>query len=432
MDRVVDAPLERWLAALELPGVLARIETELRERMLSRSILFGDAPLPTFASPFLVCGPELDAWKAQSEHLVANIERVAHEALDDRALYDRLGLQPQARPLLEIDPGYRQITVLSRPDTITRGDQLTFLEFNCDSPAMMSFSDELSAALLELEPYAAFRGRSPAEREMTRTLLDTLLTCYREYGGQSTAPTIAITDWAGQKTRYEHRRIAARFEELGYPTVVCDPREFRRAGKALEVAGRTIEIVYRRALFGEILDRQSEVEALLGAYRDGTICMVNSLRSYVASSKTLLAVLCEQGSDHRIAPTRILTKRRIAELLASPTKTSVVKRGESHGGMHVLLPGVTSDEQWKRGLEAAAGEPWPWIEQELCVIPHVEVVALVDGVATRVPKFVNWNPFMFGGSYAGGIARVSDTPLINISLGGGLLPTWRLDVLSAS
>jgi hypothetical protein len=36
---------------------------------------------------------------------------------------------------------------------------------------------------------------------------------------------------------------------------------------------------------------------------------------------------------------------------------------------------------------------------------------------------MNYNPFVFRGSYGGGIARVSDSQLINICLGGGLLPT---------
>ncbi len=42
----------------------------------------------------------------------------------------------------------------------------------------------------------------------------------------------------------------------------------------------------------------------------------------------------------------------------------------------------------------------------------------------EVEKHYNWNPFMFGGRYAGGLVRVSSTPLINITLGGGLLPTF--------
>jgi len=42
----------------------------------------------------------------------------------------------------------------------------------------------------------------------------------------------------------------------------------------------------------------------------------------------------------------------------------------------------------------------------------------------RERKFFNFNPFLFNGVYAGAIARASNTELINITLGGGLLPTF--------
>ena len=47
---------------------------------------------------------------------------------------------------------------------------------------------------------------------------------------------------------------------------------------------------------------------------------------------------------------------------------------------------------------------------------------LRDGSVVACEKYFNWNPFVFGGKFAGSIVRVSDSPLINITLGGGLIP----------
>jgi hypothetical protein len=287
---------------------------------------------------------------------------------------------------------------------------------------MMAFADAVGECQLELEAFAPLRDSLRASR-MTDALLETLRACWREFGGRDEAPSIAITDWEGQKTRWEHRRIAARFEAAGCPTVVCDPRAFARDGRALTVDGRRIDVVYRRALFTELLARQAEVDALLGAYRDGAICMVNSLRSYLASSKTLLALLCERSVAPEIARTAMLTPARIAELRAGAAP-GVLKRGESHGGHHVLLPGVASDGEWGRALDAAEGEPWPWVEQEYHPLPKLEVRVADGDRFRREHKFYNWNPFLFGGRMVGSIARASDTPLINITLGGGLLPAF--------
>jgi hypothetical protein len=405
---------------------MERTERALAEALEKREIFFGDKLLPTFVLPFLIEGSELDAWKHHSSALAAMIEKIAHRVLAEPELFRMLRLRPEAQELMRIDPGYRGIAVLSRPDAIIAEDGPVFLEFNCDSPAMMAFSDEVASCLCELEPLANHRERLRTE-QMTPRLLETLLECYREYGGSTWPPTIAITDWPGQKTRYEHRLIARQFEAAGYPTLVCDPRAFRRSGKMLEVEGRAVHLVYRRALFTELLDRQTEVEALLGAYRDGSICMVNPLRSYLASSKSLLAYLCEAGETDedakcikRIASTHLLTPERVEALRSGPGR-HVLKRAESHGGLHVLLPGLVTDEQWNRALDEAQSDPW--IMQEQYPVPKLTMIERKDGRVSRTDKFFNWNPFLFGGRYAGGIARASDTPLINITLGGGLLPT---------
>jgi glutathionylspermidine synthase len=409
------SPIDSLLEELERDRPrYRRLAQALEEALRARGIFFGDGLLPTFVVPFAVDNRQLQRWHHDCEGVAARIEAVAREALDDAALFERLHLQPAARELLRIDPGYRRITTLSRPDAVVDGDWLRIVEFNSDSPAMMSFCDAVGECLLEL-------GHLPRARfhlsNMTGALLETLLGCWHEFGG-SGLPTIAITDWSGQKTRYEHQRIAAAFQAAGAPTVVCDPRAFSRREGRLEVDGRVVQLVYRRALFTELLARQSEVEPLLSAYRDGRICMVNSLRSYLASSKTLLAHLCAVDSAEQLARTEILTAPRIEEL-RRPPRRHVIKRGESHGGLHVLLPGLADESAWQEALDSARQEAW--VVQDYCELPKLR---LPDGEGRLSEKYFNWNPFLFDGRCAGSMARASDTPLINITLGGGLLPTF--------
>ncbi len=394
----------------------------MNEALERRKIRFGDGLLPTFPLPFFVLSPELARWKQQSEHLVSAVEQIAQEALTDDSLYSALGLRPDAKPFLEIDPGYRRVTMLSRPDALITQDGVVFVEFNCDSPAMMAFSDAVTECLLEIDLLSRFRDRIRSE-QMTLQLLETLLGCYREYGGKVWPPTVAITDWPGQKTRYEHQEIARVFEQAGYPTVVCDPRAFQKVDGRLEVEGRTIHLVYRRALFLELLDRQSEVGALLSAYRDGTICMVNSLRSYLASSKMLFAHLSDNPSllpDRTVAQTIRVTAQNHGQLRQDKDRW-VLKRAESHGGEHVLLPNLAEESHWAQAWEDARSSTW--VAQRYHSVPTMTVRRSHQNDLISERKYFNWNPFLFAGRYAGGIARASETPLISITRGGGLLPT---------
>jgi hypothetical protein len=421
-----DPAIESLYAALiRTPAMLERAEAALGAALAARRVFFGDKPLPTFVLPFFVEQRQLEVWTRHSTELAQWIDEIAWAALENPEIFAALRLRPDAQEWMRIDPGYRRIAVLARPDAVVGPDGPVFLEINCDSPAMMTFSDLVASCLIEIEPLAALKPKLRIE-QMTPILLETLLTCYREFGGSASPPTIAITDWGGLKTRYEHQAIAQHFEAAGYPTIVCDPRAFRRSDGKLEVEGRIIHLVYRRALFTELLERKEEVTALIDAYRDGTICMVNSLRSYLASSKTLLAHLCERvGRDRaglagRIAATWMITPERAISLRKEPRR-HVLKRAESHGGLHVLLPGLATEQAWLKAIEEAAHDPW--IMQEEHPVPKLTVLERRGGEVVAAEKHFNWNPFLFGGRYAGGIARCSDTPLINITLGGGLLPT---------
>jgi hypothetical protein len=418
----------RFDAAVDLFGTaraLEAAEADLQAKLRDRGIYFGDGLIPTYAFAFVMSREHVARWSADAELLIRAAEHLACRLAEDDRFYDEMGLDREAIELMRIDPGYREICVLCRPDGIPIGGDLKFCELNCDSPAMMMFLDLVGECLLELDAFASLRANGKPASAADR-LLDTLVACYREYGGGGGEPTIAITDWDGQKTRYEHRKIAEHFQHRGYATVVTDPRAFRRAGGKLELDGRRIDLVYRRAIASELIERRTEVEALLGAYRDRTICMVNPLRSALAGAKSLLSVIAGgtglppelRGAAELVPRTLLLDNDAArAEVRGAPLRW-VLKKSVSHGGLGVVLPGVEPDH--RDALAASVHETW--IAQEYLQIPRVRVPVVREGAVAHDLKYYNWNPFVFGGRYAGGMARVSDTPLINITLGGGLLP----------
>ncbi len=398
--------------------MLESSERELRKMLQDRGVLFGEDLLPTYAYAFVLAHELNDRWVARAEQLIAATESVAHQLLDDVALFESMGLSRESLEFVRIDPGYKRICVLCRPDGVPVGTDMKFVEINCDSPAMMMFLDLVGNCLLELEPFAPMRGTYRPSSAADQ-LLATLLECYREFGGQGT-PTIAVADWAGQKTRYEHQRLVEHFEARGYPALVCDPRAFRLVDGKLYVEDRKIDLVYRRALASEIIERRSELEPLLRAYRDGTVCMVNPLRSYVASAKSLLTHLAMTSGVDCIPRTLMLDTKEARDMVSASPSRWVLKKSESHGGEAVVLPGERSAAAWQAALAASAHEVW--IAQEYLDLPRLAMPVADGNRVSRTEKYYNWNPFIFGGKYSGSIVRVSHTPLINITLGGGLLP----------
>jgi hypothetical protein len=396
---------------------LVACERDLQELLRARGIFFGEGLLPTYAYAFLAPRAQIDRWASQADRLIESVERAAQRLVTDHRFYESMGLSDQALKLVRVHPGYNRICVLCRPDGIPVGQDVKFVEINSDSPAMMMFIDVVAQCLLELDAFAWLRPHKPPSA--ADRLLETLIDCYREYGGART-PTIAIADWEGQKTRYEHKRLAEHFTAHGYETLVCDPRAFKRIDGELRVDDRRIDLVYRRALASEMIARASEIGPLLDAYTDGTVCMVNPLRSFVGGAKSVLSYIANE--TEAIPRTLLLDSQKARDIVRSSPSKWVLKKSESHGGENVILPDRANRAAWNAALDSSTREMW--IAQEYIGVPQIAVSIVEGDSVVQVPKHYNWNPFMFGGRYAGGLVRVSSTPLINITLGGGLLPTF--------
>jgi len=104
----------------------------------------------------------------------------------------------------------------------------------------------------------------------------------------------------------------------------------------------------------------------------------------------------------------------------------VVKAASSYGGKDVFLGRETDQQTWNAVVEKHIGSE-DWVVQEYVNIPQEIFPEIRDeGVYLKLKK-VNINPFAFIGKYGGTISRVSDKSIINVSAGGGIVPTMSIN-----
>ena len=92
-----------------------------------------------------------------------------------------------------------------------------------------------------------------------------------------------------------------------------------------------------------------------------------------------------------------------------------------YGGKDVYIGRETTREAWEKIMLDHINDE-SWIVQEYINIPKDDFPEISDSVMFR-SKYVNINPFALSGNYAGTITRISDRSVINVSAGGGLVPT---------
>jgi uncharacterized circularly permuted ATP-grasp superfamily protein len=107
----------------------------------------------------------------------------------------------------------------------------------------------------------------------------------------------------------------------------------------------------------------------------------------------------------------------------SDNRTRLVLKPASEYGGHGVALGIETDQaEWDRIVSDHAGRG-DYIVQEYVPVPEEMFPTVEDGhVQMRLKRF-NINPFGIGGRYGGMITRISDRAVINVSAGGGLLPS---------
>jgi uncharacterized circularly permuted ATP-grasp superfamily protein len=202
-------------------------------------------------------------------------------------------------------------------------------------------------------------------------------------------------------------------------------------------------VVYRRAVLSELVERKHDVRGFLDAYRAGVAPFVNTFRCRLSEDKAFFALLTDEAfaalmtkDEHALVERVIPWTRKLEErhTLREGEKVDliphvleqreglVLKPAHGHGGQSVLVGDETEASVWRAAVERHLGAAF--VVQARQAIPE-ETFPVCDGGALAFePLKLNVNPFYTGGHDAGAVARASRASVINVSAGGGSVPTF--------
>ena len=236
----------------------------------------------------------------------------------------------------------------------------------------------------------------------------------------------------------EFRIVCAAAEAAGLEALWGSLDELAYDGSQLRLRDEPVQLVYRRALLEDLPEGD-----LIAAARDRRAAVVNPFRARVANNKKLFALLLDERFAHLVSEperrlieetipwTRVLAPGRtsygdwvvdLLQFVSDNRERLVLKPASDYGGHGVSLGMETDESRWDRLIEEHADQG-DYVVQEYVPVPEEMFPTVEDGhVQMRLKRF-NINPFGIGGRYAGMITRISDRAVINVSAGGGLLPS---------
>jgi uncharacterized circularly permuted ATP-grasp superfamily protein len=416
----------------------------LRDAFLEAGIAFAGTPMRSFLRPHLVERAAWDELRDSGRALLELAARVARRVFDGDAgrLCAYLGIPAAQARWMMLDPGEPDV-LLSRLDAFATPDGPRFIEINSDAPAGFGYGDRMAEVFGRLPLFREFAaGRRVAYVPSAPPLVEAILAQWRRRGGRS-APVVAIVDWSDVKTRSDQEILRASLQEAGARCLLADPREMAVRGGRLWAGEDAVDVVYRRALLSELVEREDEVEPFLAAYRDGRAVFVNSFRCGLSEDKAFFGILTDEAYaglmtdeerdivartvpwTRRVEERRTLKDGREVDLVPyalDHAPTLVLKPAHGYGGQSVMVGEEATPAAWRGAVEAALHAPW--VVQEKVPVPREEFPVCEDGRLAFEPLGVNANPFYAAGAEAGAVARASRSAVINVSAGGGSVPTF--------
>ena len=443
IDHVNNLKLQHLVELSKLGDRCAGIEEEIAAWLAEHDVVFAGNTIPFVLMPHFVSPGQLRRVKHAVACLSAVLDRFCDAYAEDERLREELALPAAEDALIRLDPGYSRPLRICRLDAFLQGYEVKFLEFNADSPAGIGYTDVLYEGLRRSISLPRVADEfETAYTPMLPVLIETLMSAYGELRGERgdlpQIPRLVLVDAEGSPAVPEFRIICAAAMEAGLEALHATLDEVEYDGSVLRAQGEPVHLVYRRAMLEDLPEGD-----LIAAARDRRAAVVNPFRARVANNKKLFALLGDprfaglvQDAERKVIQesipwTRVLRDGRAAygdwvvDLLAFVSDNRerlVLKPASDYGGHGVSLGMETSQADWDRLIEEHSG-PGDYVVQEYVPVPE-EMFPTVEGghVHMRLKRF-NINPFGLGGRYAGMITRISDQAVINVSAGGGLLPS---------
>ena len=438
-DGLLTPAIERWHEGLT-PELAEESSAWLSAQLEARGLFFGARPLCTVLRPRFLTPSQYDSLRARVAVLLGAFDRALRAALDDAKWLERFHLLDWERTLALEGPGIPASPVSRLDAFFDPAAGLRFTEYNAETPAGSGYNDALTELFLSIPAARPFLASFALRPLPTRpNVLHALLAAYRQWSGRRELPVIGILDWKEVPTMSEFVLYRDFCAGLGLRAVIADVRDCELKGGKLIAAGTAIDLIYKRVLISELIEREGMEHPIVRAVRSNAVCMVNPFRCKILHKKASLAVLSDEKSAPLFSPeqqaaiaehipwTRVVEERKttfggkpidLLPWMADHREQLVLKPNDDYGGAGIVLGWEVDDQAWAAAITQALAAPH--IVQQRITLPEEDFPSWADNDLVFASRIVDTAPFCFAGSYADGcLTRVSTAALVNVTAGGG-------------
>lgn len=420
----------------------------LQQRMESGNLSSGGRLICPFLRPNFISRRQYESLVKTGEALICAIDRVQQMAMENQALLARLDLLPAEKMLASINPGYQTLEVAARLDTHLVNGHLHFVQYNADSPTGAGYADALADLFYDIPPVKEFRKKYTLTRAGSRKyLLQALLKSYKQFGGNSKKPNIAIVEFRSTYSsgQSEYQFFRDFFRDEGYAVEIVSPEQLEYRNRVLRKGNFEIDLIYRRLGVQEFLLRFDLNHPLVQAYRDRAVCVVNSFRSELAHKKAMFGLLTDEtltarfpASERKAIRDHVPWTRLVAatkttyedktvdlpEFIVQNRERLALKPNDDYSDQHTYFGWEMDAGGWDRAIKQAMRVPY--VVQERVEPVRSTFPLLSFGHLEFREMQVDVHPHAYLGKVQGCSSWVSSGKT-GFSTAAGIVPTFILE-----
>jgi len=278
-------------------------------------------------------------------------------------------------------------------------------------------------------------------------LLQALLKSYKQFGGTSKKPNIAIVEFrpAYHSGQSEYELFRDFFRDEGYSVEIVSPEQLEYRNRVLRKGPFEIDLVYRRLGVQEFLLRFDLAHPLVQAYRDRAVCVVNSFRSELAHKKAMFGLLTDEGLTAKFpaAERKAIREHVPWTRLVQATKTTyedrtvdlpefiiqnreklALKPNDDYSDQHSYFGWEMEAGEWERAIKQAMRTPYV-VQQRVDPVRSVFPLMSFGHLEFREMQ-VDVHPHAYLGKVQGCSSWLS-AGKSGFSTAAGIVPTFILD-----
>lgn len=397
-----------------------------KEKVANSTAIYKGKPVPFLYHPMFYTEKDVKNFNKIGDTLISITNKVTQRYLDSKEFRKKFEYSPLLEELILIDNGYDINVPIGRFDLFYEDeDNFKFCELNTDGSSAMNEDNTIGNILLQTEGLQDFSKQYNLSLfELIDRWVDDSISIFRKWSSEIDKPNVAIVDFTESGTSKEFEVFKNAFIKKGYNAIIADPRDLKYREGHLYFEDYRIDLVYRRIVTFELIEKAHEIPDFIEAYKNKAFCSIGSIRSQIIHNKIIFKILhdedtleflseCEREFIKRHIPITGLFKgnKEVYNKVLNDKDKYIMKPLDLNASRGVYAGRDLSQEEWKKRLD----ESWEkdYLYQEFFE-PFTREHILFENDELNIEKFKSIvGLFMYKEKFAGIYTRIGKNNVIS-------------------